>query len=169
MLETESMKPAIHLFILIMSLASTKADIERFSLVQTDSLIIKSEDGSASLRVEIERFDRDQLKTTEAGGDFTVWHGKRQLPFDVLLIPTMIKSLELTIDGKRVRVPKNFWNDIGGFQLKKLVIDPKRPLKTPEDDFALEGFMEENSRSFPTLSRTPEGSTILITWARSEE
>ncbi len=81
----------------------------------------------------------------------------------------MIKDFELTIDGKEVNVPKNFWNDIGRFQSKKLVVDPKRPLQTPEDEFEMEQFLSDNSRSFPTISRTPQGSTVLITWVRTEE
>jgi hypothetical protein len=163
------MKPVLCAFLFLIAAPSSEADIERFSMVKTDSLTIKSEDGTATLRVGVERFNRDELKTVEREGNFSVWHGKRRLPFDVMLIPTMIKDFELTIDGKKVNVPKNFWNDIGGFQLRKVEIDPKRPVITPEDEAALEEFLEENVGTFPTISRTPQGSTILITWARPEE
>jgi len=168
-LVNQDMKSVVCAFLFLIAAVSAEADIERFSMVNTDSLTIISDDGTATLRVAVERIDRDELKTVESEGEFSVWHGKRRLPFDVMLIPTMIKNFELTIDGKKVNVPKNFWNDIGGFQLRKLEIDPKRPVTTPEDEAALEEFLEGNLRSFPTISRTPQGSTILITWARPEE
>ena len=162
------MKKLTIIFLLIF-VSVVKGDVERFSLVKTDSLAIKSEDGSATLRVRLERFERDDLKVIETEGDFSIWHGKRQLPFDVMLTPTMIAGFDLTIDGKIIKVPKNFWNDIGGLELRKLEVDPKRPVKTPDDEFALERFLEEDERSFPKISRTPQGSTVLITWIRSEE
>lgn len=163
------MKTVFHSFLFGALISASYADIERFSLEDTDTLTIKSEDGSATLRVSVERLDRDKIKTVEKGEEFSVWYGKRQMPFDVLLIPTLIKGFDLTIDGKKVNIPENFWKDIGGFQLRKLIVDPKRPVKTPEDEFAVEEFLADNDRSFPTLSRTPQGSTILITWVRPEE
>jgi len=155
---------------LVLSLATfSHADLERFTFQETNSLTITSLDGSAILHVEIERLDREKLTITEAQEKIIVRQGKRQLPFDVLLHPTMIKKLQLSIDGKNIPIPKNFWNDIGGLLLQKVTVDPKRPIQTPEDSFHLEAFKETSPHRAPTLSRTPGGSTVLISWVRPEE
>lgn len=163
------MKTPFALIIGMIFLSVVKADVPRFSFVDTDALTIKSPDGSSTLHIELERIKREEIKTVKNGDQYTAWHGKRQLPFGVFLTPTLIKKFDLTIDGKKVNIPKNFWDDIGGLPLLKMTVDPKRPIVTDLDKAKAENYRSRPRRGYPTISRTPGGSTVLISWIRPEE
>ncbi|MFK7911239.1 MAG: hypothetical protein AB8F34_11665 [Akkermansiaceae bacterium] len=145
------------------------ADVGPFEREKTDKRTVKSFDGSTTLTVSLERFDRKQLRRVDKGRNKEpeVWAGKRQLPSDLLWrTPTMIKSFSLTIDGKKIHVPERFWNDLPGMYLEKVVINKK--IKTEEDKIELWYFSTQQCAG-PSITRSANGGTVLISWARPEE
>lgn len=145
------------------------ADVAPFERQKTDRNTVKSFDGSAILTVSLERFNRDQLRRVDKGEDKEpeVWLGKRRLPTDLLWrTPTMIKSFELTIDGKKISIPERFWNDLPGMYMEKVVINKK--IKTEEDELALWFFTTQQCAG-PTITRSANKGTVLISWSRPEE
>lgn len=154
-------------FIFLTTMAT--ADVGPFEREKTDKRTVKSFDGSATLTVSLERFDRKQLRRIDKGEgkEPEVWLGDRQLPSDLLWrTPTMIKSFSLVIDGKNINVPERFWNDLPGMYLEKVIINKK--IKTEEDKLELWYFSIRQCAG-PSITRSANGGTVLISWKRPEE
>lgn len=145
------------------------ADVAPLERQKTDVRTVKSFDGSAVLTVSLERFDQNKLRRVDKGKDKDpeVWSGDRRLPSDLLWrTPTMIKSFDLTIDGRKVSVPERFWNDLPGLYLEKVAVN-KKP-KTEEDKLNLWIFATQQCAG-PVITRSANGGTVLISWQRPEE
>jgi hypothetical protein len=147
---------------------SARADVNRFEAERTNKLTVVSPDGTAQLTVAMERLDHEKIKRIDKGRDQTpeAWLGKRQLPAGILWHrSTMIQSFDLTIDGKPVKIPARFWNDLPGLDLQKVLINKK--LITHADQWELWNFTQSIAR--PQISRSANKGTVLITWKRPEE
>ncbi len=145
------------------------ADVAPFERQKTDKNTVSSFDGSAVLTVTLERFKRDQLRRVDKGEDKApeVWFGNRKLPMDLLWrTPTMIKSFDLTIDGKKIPIPARFWNDLPGMYMEKVIVNKR--LKGHEHEFEL-WYFYKNKCGGPKISRSANRGTVLISWGRPEE
>ena len=144
------------------------ADVNPFGRERTDKLTVTSSDGTATLTVSLERIDREKIRRVDKGigKPPEAWSGNRRLPVDILgHRGTIISSFDLMIDGKKIPVPPRFWNDIGGLELEKVIVN-----KEPEDDetgWLYHEFTLNSER--PHISRSTHGGTVLITWVRPEE
>jgi len=156
------------LLALTLPIMSASADVNPFEAERTDKLTVVSADETAQLTVSMERLDREKIKRIDKGRDQEpeAWLGKRQLPSGILWHrSTMIQSFELTIDGKPVKIPARFWNDLPGLDLKKVIINKK--LITEAHQWELWNFSQGIAR--PQISRSANKGTVLITWKRPEE
>ena len=144
------------------------ADVSPFERESVDKLTVTSDDGTAKLTVSLERIDREKIRHVYKGKDQApeAWIGKRRLPSEILWHrASLISGFELQIDGKNIPVPAQFWNDLAGLKLEKIIIN-KKPTNDNEC-WLLDEFTLRSER--PQLSRSAHGGTVLITWIRPEE
>jgi len=145
-----------------------QADVGPFETEPTNQLTVKSPDGTSSLTVSLERIDKKKIRKVEKGKEQPpeAWLGERKLPEGILWRrPTLISDFSIKIDGKQIKIPARFWNDIAGFDLKKIVIN-KKPTNG-EERWKLEEFI--NQVRNPKISRSRDGGTVMIKWIRPEE
>lgn len=144
------------------------ADETQFETKDVDQLTATSPDGTATLSVSLERIDRDKIRQVSTGKETPpeAWLGKRKLPSGILWRNnTLISSFSLKLDGKKITIPERFWNDLPGLNLRAVVIN-KKPATVREEQ-ELEDLT--NSLWTPKVSRSRDGSTVLISWIRPEE
>ena len=77
----------------------------------------------------------------------------------------MLTRFDLTWDGKAMKIPERFWNDLPGFRIETSTLDPEE-LK-PDLQWKALQFLERLRQ--PRLSLSAEGGTVLIEWDRPEE
>ena len=127
---------------------------------------VTSPDGTTVLNVTLKRFDREKIRQVGIGQTAEAWLDDQKVPYELLWRkPTMITSLSLKIDDKKITIPERFWNDLIGLDLNEVVIN-KKPT-TPQERINLANFTEYLWN--PTVSRSRDGGTALITWIRPEE
>lgn len=146
---------------------SALADANPFETKPTNQHTFTSPDKTAVLEVALERIDRDKIRRVEKGEEQPpeAWLGKRKLPEGILWRkPTLISSFSIKIDGKKINIPARFWNDLAGFDLRKVIVN-KKP--SAEDQWKLDEFI--NGIRNPKISRSRDGGTVMVSWIRPEE
>ena len=163
-----SLNPSLCTVIFAALIPFVQADVEPFETEPTNQLTVQSPDGTSSLTVSLERIDKDKIRRVEKGKEQPpeAWLGKRLLPEGILWRrPTVISAFSIKIDGKEIKIPARFWNDIAGFDLKKIVIN-KKPTNG-EERWELGQFMDQVRN--PKITRSRDGGTVMIKWIRPEE
>lgn len=147
---------------------SLYAQAKDYNLHEVDKIAITSPCGTAKLEVSLMKVKEEDLRVEKQGENEEpkVWLGKRSVSSTILWHrKTLIKSFELTIDGKKVAVPKQFYDDIAGLTIRDIVNNKKG---TEEQEFEKMVFLREVIER-PSISRTAGGTTVLISWGRSED
>ena len=143
------------------------ADGDRVQFSDVNQLRIELKDERVVFEVQLKQFNRDEITEKQNGDEIEAWFGKQKLPVEALYYkPNIIESFKLSIDGKNINIPAFFWNDLSGLYLTEAKILTSNP--TDED---LRSFNDvlRSPRSRPQVSRSDNGSTVLITWARPED
>ncbi|MBK1830733.1 hypothetical protein JIN77_08350 [Verrucomicrobiaceae bacterium R5-34] len=152
----------------MLSQTLAQADVGAFESEATKQLTVQSPDKTSQLSVTLEHLDRSQIRQVNKGRNQApeAWVGDRQVPSGVLWRrPTLIRSFTVTIDNKEIKIPARFWNDLAGLELHKIVIN--RAPRNAQESQELEEFRD--SMRNPTISRSRDGGTVMITWVRPEE
>jgi hypothetical protein len=136
---------------------------------EVDKFTAKSPDGRLKLIVELRPLDDVKVKEvkTKGDGDVTQYYRKgRILPY-LLRWPNskMITRFDLSWDGKRVPIPKRFWNDIYEFTIDVSTVDEKTITGRAVYDYA--DFLHQLVQ--PRVILSEDGGTALITWQHGEE
>ena len=143
------------------------ADDDRVEIQEVSELKIELTDERVIFDVSLEILDREEIQEKKVGDRWEAWKGKESLPPEVLWMrPTIVRSFSLKIDGEQIDIPARFWNDLAGLSLHTIRLSAKEA--TPEDlEFLEESLSQPRLR--PQVSRSANGGTVLITWARPEE
>ena len=116
-----------------LSIDKVSADTDLFESEEINYNSFTSLNKTAVLTVSLERLKRDNIRHIDKGSEIEAWSGERKLPSDILWREsTMISSFSLKIDGKKINIPKRFWNDLVGLDLYKVIINKK--ITTPEEE-----------------------------------
>jgi hypothetical protein len=126
-----------------------------------------TEDGKITLQVELFRPAEDEVtEAKDENGEFRAYQYKgKDQPYPFHPGSTLLKRFDLTWDGKDVKIPGRFWNDIPGLQIQTSTLDPAK--LRPELRWDAKEFLERLRQ--PRVSLSAEGGTVLIEWDRGEE
>lgn len=137
--------------------------------VNDDALSFKavSDDGQLVLQVELIRVPEEEMTevTDEKGDHLHYLYKGRKMPYPFHPGCTLLTRFDLTWDGKAMKVPERFWNDLPGLRIQSSPLVPEN--LGPELQWKAEEFLEGLEK--PRLSLSAEGGTALIEWVRPEE
>jgi hypothetical protein len=127
----------------------------------------ETEDGKITLQVELIRpAENEVTETKDEKGEFRAYQYKgKDQPYPFHPGSTLLTRFDLTWDGKAMKIPERFWNDLPGLRIETSSLDPEK-LK-PELQWKAHEFLERLEQ--PRLSLSAEGGTVLIEWERPEE
>jgi hypothetical protein len=137
--------------------------------VTSDALTFKavSDDGKITLQVELIRpAEHEVTEAKDEDGEFRCYQYKgKDQPYPFHPGSTLPTRFDLTWDGKAVKIPDRFWNDLPGLRIETSTLKPET-LK-PELRWEAEEFLGRLDQ--PRVSLSAEGGTVLIEWQRPEE
>jgi hypothetical protein len=140
-----------------------------FETVSTDALkfTAATEDGKITLQVELIRpAESDVTEAKDGKGEHRCYQYKgKDQPYPFRPGVTLVKRFDLTWDGKAMKIPERFWNDLPDLRIEASTLNPET-LK-PELQWKAEQFLERLRQ--PRVSLSAEGGTVLIEWERPEE
>ena len=116
-------------------------------------------DPNVTLRVRIERLNYDEI--IEAADGSRTWRGEKVSAYS----HTVIRAFSLEWDGKTIRIPKRFWEDLGGLEIQEL----KSPRPFGDGTVARSWDQAADWLRRPRVFLSEDGGTILIEWIRSLE
>lgn len=96
-------------------------------------------DRNVTLRVQIERLNYDEI--IEAADGSRAWRGEKVPAYS----HTVIRVFSLEWDGQKIRIPKRFWDDLGGLEIQEL----KSPRPFGDGRVARSGFLVRRWRNHP--------------------
>jgi hypothetical protein len=126
-----------------------------------------SEEGKLILNVNlITPADNEVTESRRKKGDFKCFRYQgKDLPSGFYPGSSLVTRFDLTWDGRPVKIPGRFWNDLARLQIETSTLNPEK-LK-PELRWKAHGFLEHLKQ--PRVILSAEGGTALIEWDRSEE
>jgi len=147
--------------------AAEEEVVDWYGTVSSDTMEFKAEDENIVLHVGLIRpADNEISEMTDEKGDFRCYSYK-----GVEMHPrfwpgcSLLTRFDLTWNGKAMKIPERFWNDLPGFRIETSTLDPDK-LK-PELQWRGTQFLDGLER--PRVSLSAEGGTVLIEWVRPEE
>lgn len=124
-------------------------------------------DGSVVLQVELFKpAESDIQEALDEKGEHRCYQYKgKDQPYPFRPGVNLIRRFDLTWDGKDMKIPERFWNDLPDLRISTSTLKPET-LK-PELRWKAEEFLEGLRQ--PRASLSAEGGTVLIEWERGEE
>jgi hypothetical protein len=151
--------------------AGEEPDAGWWETTNEEALVFKAstEEGKITLEVELFRPAEDEVTERQDpdgpdGAVEFIYQGKVQ-PYPFYPGNTLLKRFDLTWDGKDMKIPERFWNDLPGLRIQTSSLDPEKV--PPEIRWKAEQFLEGLRQ--PRVSLSAEGGTVLIEWERGEE
>ena len=148
--------------------AEEAPEAEWHETVNPDALKFQAttDEGRITLQVELIRPGDDQVtETTDADGAVRYRYQGRILPYPFYPGNTLLQRFNLTWDGKAMKIPERFWNDLPGLRIETSSLDPEK--LPPEFRWKAQQFLGRLRQ--PRVSLSAEGGTVLIEWERPEE
>lgn len=126
-----------------------------------------TDDRKITLQVELILPAEDEVtEAKDEKGEFRAYQYKgKDMPERFWPGQSLLTRFDLTWDGKAMKIPERFWNDLPGFRIETSTLTPET-LK-PELQWKAEKFFEGLRQ--PRVSLSAEGGTVLIEWERPEE
>ena len=140
-----------------------------YETVTHDVMKFRCSDAEDSVVFEVELFqpvksDIKEVKDAKGQHLHYLYKDKPQ-PYGFHPCVNLIRRFDLTWEGKAMKIPERFWNDLPGFRIETSTLRPET-LK-PELQWKAEQFLERLRQ--PRVSLSAEGGTVLIEWERPEE
>jgi hypothetical protein len=140
-----------------------------YETVTSDALKFKavSDDGKINLQVELIRpAEHEVTEAKDENGEFRSYQYKgKDQPYPFHPGCTLLTRFDLTWDGKAMKIPDRFWNDLPGLRIETSTLNPETV--KPELRWEAEEFLGRLDQ--PRVSLSAEGGTVLIEWQRPEE
>ena len=118
-----------------------------------------------TLSVRLERLKHDAI--VEAADGSRTYRGEKVPDYSnaIYNASTVIRAFTLEWNGRRIHIPKRFWNDLGGFDIQ--IMKSSRPPFVGKVGLSWEeadGWLRR-----PRVYLSDEGETILIEWRKAHE
>lgn len=137
--------------------------------VTSDVMKFRCSDAEDRVVFEVELFQPAESDIKEArdakGGFLHYLYKDKPQPYPFRPGVNLIRRFDLTWEGKAMKIPERFWNDLPDFRIETSTLKPET-LK-PELQWKAEKFLERLRQ--PRVSLSAEGGTVLIEWERPEE
>lgn len=142
---------------------------EWYETIDSEVMKFRCSDAEGRVVLHVELFkpaEGDIQEALDEEGEHRCYQYKgKDQPYPFRAGVNLIKLFDLTWDGKDMKIPERFWNDLPDLRISTSTLKPET-LK-PELRWKAEQFLETLRQ--PRVSLSAEGGTVLIEWERGEE